>query len=55
MTKILGYGEDALTLWLLKNQPTEILKLFNDKTEVETVEFQADRKIVDIEIECNIS
>lgn len=33
MTKILGYGEDALTLWLLKNQPTEILKQFNDKTE----------------------
>ncbi len=33
MTKILGYGEDALTLWLLKNKPDEILKRFNDKTQ----------------------
>ena len=32
MSTIFGYGEDALTLWLLKNQPTEILKRFNDKT-----------------------
>lgn len=32
MSKIFGYGEDALTLWLLKNQPHEILKRFNDKT-----------------------
>ena len=33
MTNILGYGEDALTLWLLKNKPEQILKHFNDKTE----------------------
>jgi hypothetical protein len=33
MSKIFGYGEDALTLWLLKNQPQEILKWFNDKTD----------------------
>jgi hypothetical protein len=32
MSKIFGYGEDALTLWLLKNQPQEILKRFKDKT-----------------------
>jgi hypothetical protein len=32
LSKIFGYGEDALTLWLLKNQPTEILKEFNDST-----------------------
>ena len=33
MSKIFGYGEDALTLWLLKNQPEQILNRFNDKTE----------------------
>lgn len=31
MGKIFGYGEDALTLWLLKNQPHEILRQFNDE------------------------
>jgi hypothetical protein len=33
MGQILGYGEDALTLWLLKNKPNEILKRFNDETQ----------------------
>lgn len=33
MGKIFGYGEDTLTLWLLKNHPNEILKRFNDKTQ----------------------
>jgi hypothetical protein len=33
MGQIFGYGEDALTLWLLKNRPDEILKRYNDKTE----------------------
>jgi hypothetical protein len=31
MSAIFGYGEDALTLWTLK-QPIEILKKFNDNT-----------------------
>jgi hypothetical protein len=33
MGQILGYGEDALTLRLLKNRPKEILERFNDRTE----------------------
>ena len=33
MVKIFGYGEDALTLWLLNNQPQVILQRFNDKSE----------------------
>jgi hypothetical protein len=33
MISIFGYGEDALTLWLLKNQPEQILRRFNDKTD----------------------
>jgi hypothetical protein len=33
MSKIFGYGEDALTLWLLKNKPEQILTRFSDKTE----------------------
>jgi hypothetical protein len=33
MSKVFGYGEDALTLWLLRNQPQKILDRFNDKTE----------------------
>jgi hypothetical protein len=32
MLKILGYGEDALTLWLLKKQISSILGEFEDKT-----------------------
>ncbi len=34
MVNIFGYGEDALTLWLLKNQSEVILQRFNDKTEL---------------------
>jgi len=32
MTDILGYGEDALTLWALKHRMSEILSKLNDKT-----------------------
>jgi hypothetical protein len=32
MTEILGYGEDALTLWALKHRMSEILGKLNDKT-----------------------
>jgi hypothetical protein len=32
MTEILGYGEDALTLWALKYRMSEILSKLNDKT-----------------------
>jgi hypothetical protein len=32
MTEILGYGEDALTLWALKHRMSEILSKLNDKT-----------------------
>jgi len=32
MRKILGYGEDALTLWALKHNLNAILDYFNDKT-----------------------
>jgi hypothetical protein len=32
MVKILGYGEDALTLWALKNRLSNILAVFEDKT-----------------------
>ena len=32
MSKILGYGEDALTLWALKHQVSKILEEFQDKT-----------------------
>ena len=32
MTKILGYGEDALTLWALRQHVSKILKEFRDKT-----------------------
>ena len=32
MNRILGYGEDAFTLWALKHHTTEILKAFQDKT-----------------------
>jgi len=32
MCKILGYGEDALTLWALKHRTSEILESFHDRT-----------------------
>ncbi len=32
MSTILGYGEDALTLWALKQHASKILKKFQDKT-----------------------
>jgi hypothetical protein len=32
MSKILGYGEDALTLWALKNRMSNILNHFKDET-----------------------
>jgi hypothetical protein len=32
MSTILGYGEDALTLWALKQHAAKILKKFQDKT-----------------------
>jgi hypothetical protein len=32
MSKILGYGEDALTLWALKHHVSKILEEFQDKT-----------------------
>jgi hypothetical protein len=32
MVGIMGYGEDALTLWALKHQTAEILREFEDKT-----------------------
>lgn len=32
MSKILGYGEDALTLWALKNHTSEILTALKDET-----------------------
>ena len=32
MSRMLGYGEDALTLWALENRLAEILKHFGDKT-----------------------
>ena len=32
MTKILGYGEDAFTLWTLKQHTSKILNEFQDKT-----------------------
>ena len=32
MSNFLGYGEDAFTLWALKNRKSEILKEFQDKT-----------------------
>lgn len=35
MREILGYGEDALTLWVLKNRLEQILKAFNDNTNPE--------------------
>jgi hypothetical protein len=35
MSKILGYGEDALTLWALKEQLRKILDVFKDSTNVE--------------------
>ena len=34
MSKILGYGEDALTLWALKHHVSKILEEFQDKTEL---------------------
>jgi hypothetical protein len=33
MCKILGYGEDALTLWALKNHMSKILERFEDKSD----------------------
>ena len=33
MCKILGYGEDAFTLWALKHHTTTILKSFQDQTD----------------------
>lgn len=33
MTKIMGYGEDALTIWALKNKLSIILGAFNDQTD----------------------
>jgi len=32
MCKILGYGEDAFTLWALKHRTSDILKSFQDQT-----------------------
>ncbi|HUK85529.1 MAG TPA: hypothetical protein VLU95_06685 [Candidatus Acidoferrum sp.] len=32
MSTIFGYGEDALTLWFLKNQLAELFNKFNDNT-----------------------
>ena len=32
MLKILGYGEDAFTLWALKHRISDILKSFHDRT-----------------------
>jgi len=32
MGKILGYGEDALTLWAMKNCITDVLRRFHDET-----------------------
>ena len=32
MSKIFGYGEDALTLWALKHRTSKILNEFQDKT-----------------------
>jgi hypothetical protein len=32
VTEILGYGEDSLTLWALKNHVSTILQTFSDKT-----------------------
>jgi hypothetical protein len=34
MTKILGYGEDAFTLWALKQHASKILNEFQDKTTI---------------------
>ena len=34
MNNIMGYGEDALTLWALKNQLRKILDPFKDATDV---------------------
>ena len=34
MSKILGYGEDALTLWVLKHHVSKILEEFQDKTAI---------------------
>ena len=34
MSKILGYGEDALTLWALKHHVPKILEEFQDKTPI---------------------
>ena len=34
MSKILGYGEDALTSWALKQHPSKILDKFQDKTPI---------------------
>ena len=34
MSKILGYGEDALTLWALKQHTSKILDEFQDKTPI---------------------
>ncbi|MBZ5529698.1 MAG: hypothetical protein LAN71_17600 [Acidobacteriia bacterium] len=34
MSKIFGYGEDALTLWALKQHASSILKEFQDKTPI---------------------
>ena len=33
MNKILGYGEDALTLWALRHHLTVILERFGDRTD----------------------
>ena len=32
MVSIFGYGEDAFTLWALKNRTSEILKEFDNET-----------------------
>lgn len=34
MSKIFGYGEDALTLWALKQHTSNILEEFQDKTPI---------------------
>jgi hypothetical protein len=32
--KIIGYGEDALTLWVLRQRTSKILEEFPDKTPI---------------------
>jgi len=39
MARIFGYGEDAFTLWALKNRKSDILKEFDDKTPPDCIVF----------------